>query len=182
VPIAVATWIAVHESGVHATIAGVALGLLTRVRKDPYERDAPALRLEHRLQPWSAGFAVPVFALFAAGVPVSPDALKAVVDDRVAIAVIVGLVVGKLIGIFGTTFLAVKLKAARMPTGMGWRDMIAVSMLGGVGFTVSLLIADQALDGPAAQRAKAAVLLASAVASLLAAVLLVRRGRARRAS
>jgi NhaA family Na+:H+ antiporter len=182
VPIALATWAAVHEAGVHATIAGVALGLLTRVRKDPYEREAPALRLEHRLQPWSAGFAVPVFALFAAGVPVSPDALKAVFGDKVAIAVIVGLVAGKLIGIFGTTFLAVKLKAARMPTGMGWRDMIAVSMLGGVGFTVSLLIADQALDGPAAQRAKAAVLLASTVASLLAAVLLVRRGRARRAS
>ncbi len=180
VPIAVATWVAVHQSGVHATIAGVALGLLTRVKKDPYEREAPAIRLEHRLQPWSAGLAVPVFALFAAGVPVSPDALTQMIDDRVALAVIAGLLVGKLIGIFGSTFAAVRFRLATMPTGMGWRDMAAISMLGGVGFTVSLLIADQALDGPAADRAKAAVLLASAVASLLAAGMLVRRSRARR--
>jgi Na+:H+ antiporter, NhaA family len=182
VPIAMATWVAVHMSGVHATIAGVALGLLTRVKKDSYERESPAVRLEHRLQPWSAGIAVPLFALFAAGVPVSPDALKAMLNDKVAVAVIAGLVAGKLIGIFGATFAAVKLKIAQQPTGMGWRDMLAVSMLGGVGFTVSLLIAEQALIGEAAQRAKAAVLLASAVASLLAAAMLVRRSRARRAS
>jgi NhaA family Na+:H+ antiporter len=181
VPIAVGTWVAMHESGVHATIAGVALGLLTRVKKDPYEREAPALRLEHRLQPWSAGFAVPVFALFAAGVPVTPTALGQMLDDRVAIAVIAGLVVGKFIGIFGTTFAAVRLKLAVKPDDLGWRDMAAVSMLGGVGFTVSLLIADLSLSGEAAERVKAAVLLASAVASLLAAAMLVRRARARRA-
>ncbi|GAB3869181.1 hypothetical protein GCM10029964_000970 [Kibdelosporangium lantanae] len=166
----------------HATIAGVALGLLTRVRRDPYEQRSPAVRLEHRLQPWSAGLAVPVFALFAAGVPVSPSALGQMLDDRVAIAVVVGLLVGKLVGIFGAVFAAVRLRIGQLPTGMGWRDMLAVSMLGGVGFTVSLLIADQALDGPAEQRAKAAVLLASAVASLLAAAMLVRRARARRAA
>ncbi len=181
-PIALGTWFAVHESGVHATIAGVALGLLTRVKKDPYEREAPAIRLEHRLQPWSAGFAVPVFALFAAGVPVSPTALGQMLDDRVAVAVILGLLVGKLIGIFGATFAAVRFKLAVLPTDLGWRDMAAVSMLGGVGFTVSLLIADLSLDTDAAQRVKAAVLLASAVASLLAAAMLVRRSRAHRAS
>jgi NhaA family Na+:H+ antiporter len=182
VPIAVGTWVAMHESGVHATIAGVALGLLTRVKKDPYEREAPALRLEHRLQPWSAGFAVPVFALFAAGVPVTPTALGQMLDDRVAIAVMLGLVVGKFIGIFGTTFAAVRFKLAVKPDDLGWRDMAAVSMLGGVGFTVSLLIADLSLSGDAAERAKAAVLLASAVASLLAAAMLARRARARRAT
>jgi NhaA family Na+:H+ antiporter len=181
VPIALGTWIAVHETGIHATIAGVALGLLTRVRKDPYEGESPALRLEHRLQPWSAGVAVPLFALFAAGVPVTPDALRAMVHDKVAIAVIVGLVAGKLIGIFGAAAAAVALRLADRPAGMGWRDMAAVSMLGGVGFTVSLLITDQALDGPAEQRVKAAVLLASAIASLLAAAMLARRSRARRA-
>jgi Na+:H+ antiporter, NhaA family len=182
VPIALGTWVAMHESGVHATIAGVALGLLTRVKKDPYEREAPALRLEHRLQPWSAGFAVPVFALFAAGVPVTPTALGQMLDDRVAIAVMLGLVVGKFIGIFGTTFAAVRFKLAVKPDDLGWRDMAAVSMLGGVGFTVSLLIADLSLSGDAAERAKAAVLLASAVASLLAAAMLARRARARRAT
>ncbi|RKT52120.1 Na+/H+ antiporter NhaA [Saccharothrix australiensis] len=177
VPIAVGTWVAVHAAGIHATIAGVALALLTRVRKDHYEREAPALRLEHRLQPWSAGVAVPVFALFAAGVPVSGEALGSLFRDRIALGIILGLVVGKLVGIVGASALAVLLKAAVWPSGAGPRDIVAVAMLGGVGFTVSLLISDLALEGQAAEQAKAAVLLASMTASLLAAVLLIRRSR-----
>ncbi|GAB1514946.1 Na+/H+ antiporter NhaA [Actinophytocola sp. KF-1] len=178
VPVAVATWIAVHSCGVHATIAGVALALLTRVRTDPDEDESPCLRLEHRLQPWSAGLAVPVFALFAAGIPVSGDVLGSLFTDRVALAVIVGLVVGKLVGIVGFSLLAVRLRVARLPSELGKRDLVAVAMLGGVGFTVSLLIADLALDGPDMELAKGAVLVASMAASLLAAVLLVRRSRA----
>ncbi|NUT99609.1 MAG: Na+/H+ antiporter NhaA, partial [Saccharothrix sp.] len=177
VPLAVGTWVAVHAAGIHATIAGVALALLTRVRKDHYEHEAPALRLEHRLQPWSAGVAVPVFALFAAGVPVNGEALGALFSDKLALGVMVGLVVGKLVGIVGAAALAVWFGAAVWPNGAGWRDITAVAMLGGVGFTVSLLIADLALDGAAAEQAKAAVLIASMTASLLAAVLLVRRSR-----
>ncbi|HEX6341418.1 Na+/H+ antiporter NhaA [Umezawaea sp.] len=180
VPIALATWALVHAAGVHATIAGVALGLLTRVRKDPRERHSPAVRLEHRLQPYSAGFAVPVFALFAAGVPVGADALGALFSDRIALGVMAGLVVGKVVGIVGAAALAVRFGAAVWPSGAGPRDIVAVGMLGGVGFTVSLLISDLALDGAAAEQAKAAVLLASLAASLLAAVLLVRRSRAHR--
>ncbi|CCH27637.1 Na+/H+ antiporter NhaA [Actinosynnema sp. NPDC047251] len=177
VPIAVGTWIAVHAAGIHATIAGVALALLTRVRKDHYEQHAPALRLEHRLQPWSAGVAVPVFALFAAGVPVSGDVLGTLFEDKIALGIILGLVVGKLVGIVGASALAVLFRAAVWPSGAGPRDIVAVAMLGGVGFTVSLLISDLALDGQAAEQAKAAVLLASMAASLLAAALLVRRSR-----
>ncbi|WP_179536800.1 Na+/H+ antiporter NhaA [Actinopolyspora biskrensis] len=175
VPLAVATWVAVHSSGVHATIAGVALGLLTRVRTDPYERASPSMRLEHRLQPWSAALVVPIFALFAAGVPVGADALGAVFHDRIAIAVMVGLVFGKMLGIFGTSFIAVKLGFGSPPKGVAWRDLFALAMLGGVGFTVSLLIADLSLSGAAADRAKAAVLIASAVASVVATVMLVLR-------
>jgi NhaA family Na+:H+ antiporter len=177
VPLAAGTWIAVHETGVHATIAGVALGLLTRVRADDGEREAPALRLEHRLQPFSAGFAVPVFALFAAGVSVSPQALGALAADRIAIGIVAGLVAGKLIGIVGGSLLAVRLRLAELPPGMSWQDIFAVAMLGGVGFTVSLLIAELALNGDAAERAKAAVLIASLLSALLAAVLLRLRGR-----
>jgi NhaA family Na+:H+ antiporter len=177
VPIAVATWAFVHAAGIHATVAGVALALLTRVRKDPYEHEAPALRLEHRIQPYSAGFAVPVFALFAAGVPVNGEALGKLFEDKIALGVMAGLVFGKLIGIVGASALAVWFKAAVWPSGTGPRDIVAVAMLGGVGFTVSLLISDLALDGPAAEQAKAAVLLASLTASLLAAVLLIRRSR-----
>ncbi|MFD9735874.1 Na+/H+ antiporter NhaA [Umezawaea sp. NPDC059074] len=181
VPIAVATWALVHAAGVHATIAGVALGLLTRVRKDPREKHSPAVRLEHRLQPYSAGFAVPVFALFAAGVPIGGDALGKLFTDKIALGVMAGLVFGKVVGIVGSAVLAVWLKAAVWPSGTGLRDVLAVGMLGGVGFTVSLLIADLALTGAAAEQAKAAVLLASLTASLLAAVLLVRRSRVHQA-
>jgi NhaA family Na+:H+ antiporter len=181
VPIAVATWIAVHACGVHATIAGVALALLTRVRTDPGEDESPCLRLEHRLQPWSAGLAVPVFALFAAGIPVSLDVLGDLFTDQLALAVMIGLVVGKVVGIVGSALLAVRVGAARLPDGLGRRDLVAVAMLGGVGFTVSLLIADLSLDGADMELAKGAVLVASMVASLLAAVLLVRRSKARSA-
>jgi NhaA family Na+:H+ antiporter len=180
-PLAVATWVAVHACGVHATIAGVALALLTRVRADPGEDESPCLRLEHRLQPWSAGFAVPVFAFFAAGIPVSVDVLGRLFTDRVALAVMIGLVVGKLVGIVGSALLAVRLGVARLPSDVGRRDLVAVAMLGGVGFTVSLLIADLSLDGVDMELAKGAVLVASAVAALLAAALLARRTKARSA-
>ncbi|SDH23928.1 Na+:H+ antiporter, NhaA family [Lentzea fradiae] len=176
VPIALGTWWFMHESGIHATIAGVALALLTRVKRDPYEQHAPAVRLEHRLQPFSAGVAVPVFALFAAGVPVGAEAIGKLFSDKIAIGVVVGLVVGKVIGIVGASALAVWLKAAVWPSGAGPRDIVAVAVLGGVGFTVSLLIAELSLAEP--ETAKAAVLFASMIASLLAAVLLIRRSRA----
>ncbi len=177
VPLALLTWVAVHSAGIHATIAGVALGLLTRVRADEGEPEAPALRLEHRLQPWSAAVAVPVFALFAAGISVSGDSLGAVFTTALPLAVLAGLLGGKVVGILGASFLAVKLKLAEKPRGMGWRDMGALSVLGGVGFTVSLLIADLSLPEGTSELAKAAVLIASAIASLLAAALLLHRSR-----
>jgi NhaA family Na+:H+ antiporter len=181
VPIALATWVAVHEAGVHATIAGVALALLTRVRADPGEEEGPAIRLEHRLQPFSAGFCVPAFAFLAAGVPIGASALATMFAQPIAQAVIAGLLVGKLIGIFGASYLVVTLTPACRPRGLRWRDMLAVSMLGGVGFTVSLLMTELSLaDAPpeVLNATKASVLVASAAAAVLASVVLVRRSRA----
>lgn len=180
VPVAVATWIAVHEAGVHATLAGVLLGVLTRVRADPGESEAPAIRLEHRLQPWSAGLCVPLFALFAAGVPVGAEALRSVVAEPVAQAVAVGLLLGKVVGIFGASYLMVTLTPASRPAGLSWRDVLAVSMLGGVGFTVSLLMTELSLAGPDVDTAKASVLLSSAAAALIAAAVLAVRSRVHR--
>jgi NhaA family Na+:H+ antiporter len=177
VPLALVTWVAVHSAGVHATIAGVALGLLTRVRRDPGEDEAPAVRLEHRLQPWSAAVAVPLFALFAAGIEIDAGSLSDVFTTALPLAIMAGLVVGKIVGILGASALAVSLGLAERPRGTSWRDLVALSVLGGVGFTVSLLIAELALTGGAREHAKAAVLLASAAASLLAAALLLRRNK-----
>ncbi|MDT8910860.1 Na+/H+ antiporter NhaA [Amycolatopsis sp. PS_44_ISF1] len=178
VPLALVVWVAVHSAGIHATIAGVALGLLTRVRPDEGEAEAPALRLEHRLQPWSAAVAVPLFALFAAGISVSGNALGEVFTTALPLAVLAGLIGGKFIGILGASALAVRFGLAERPRDTNWRDLAALALLGGVGFTVSLLIADLALAGEAAELAKAAVLIASAIASLASAALLLRRSRA----
>ena len=165
VPLAVVTWIAMYNAGIHATIAGVALGLLTRVRTDPGEECSPAGRLEHRIQPISAAICVPLFALFAAGVPLTASSLGDLAGDRIAI------------GIFGVAFVAIRMRWVARPDGLSLRDMLAVSILGGIGFTVSLLIAELALPPGEADAAKAAVLLSSMAASLLGAAALIRRGR-----
>ncbi|MET9023854.1 Na+/H+ antiporter NhaA [Actinopolymorpha sp. NPDC004070] len=181
VPLALAAWWFVHESGVHATVAGVALGLLTRVRPDPDEEHSPAERLEHRIRPLSAGLAVPAFALFAAGVPVSAAALGAMVRDPAAVGVMVGLVVGKAVGVFGGAWLTATFTRADLNPDLEWRDMLAVAALSGIGFTVSLLVADLAFssDPAGTARVKAAVLTASLVAAAIAVLLLRLRRRAR---
>lgn len=178
VPLVLAVWLCVHASGVHATVAGVALGLLTRVRSDEGEEHAPADRLEHRLQPWSAGLVVPVFAFTTAGVAVSGEVLADSVRDPAAVGVVLGLVVGKTVGILGASWLAVRAGLARLPAGLAWSDVAGVAMLAGAGFTVSLLIAALAFDDPGrADRVVLAVLVASVAASLAgAAAIRARRG------
>jgi NhaA family Na+:H+ antiporter len=167
-PLAIAAWACIHESGVHATVAGILLGLLTPV--------AHAERLEHRLHPISAGVIVPIFALAAAGIPLA--ALGDAATDSIAIGIFAGLLVGKVVGIFGGARLAVLLRVGSLPRNVQWRDVVPVAMLGAIGYTVSLLIAQLAFDDAAAQeRASAAVLAASALASLLAVAMLRRRSR-----
>ena len=172
-PMAAATWWLVYESGVHATIAGVALGLLTRVRPDVDEYDSPAERLEHRIRPVSAGLAVPFFALMAAGVEV--HAGSGLWSDPIVVGVVVGLVAGKAVGVLGGTWVVTRLTRAELAPEIGWADVAGVSVLAGVGFTVSLLISDLAFSGQTADDAKTAVLVGSLIAGLLAAVLLRRR-------
>ncbi len=174
VPLGVAAWGCVHASGVHATVTGILLGLLTPVRPAAGEEESLAERFEHRLHPFSAGLAVPLFALAAAGIPLA--AARAAVTDPVAHGIVAGLLVGKALGIFGGAWLAVRLGVGRLPAGVGWGDMLPVAVLGGIGYTVSLLVARLALPDAAAQdRAAAAVLAASTAASLIAVGLLRRR-------
>ena len=175
VPLAVAAWWFMHESGVHATIAGVALGLLTRVLPDESEARSPAERLEHRLVPLSAGVAVPFFALLVAGVAV--DGLGPLLDDPIVVGVVLGLVVGKPVGVMGGAWVVTRFTRAELNPGVVWRDVFGVAVLAGVGFTVSLLVADLSFDGAERDAAKAAVLLGSLVAALLAASILGRRSR-----
>jgi NhaA family Na+:H+ antiporter len=180
VPLALAAWWFMHESGVHATIAGVALGLVTRVLPDAGEEHSPAERLEHRLRPWSAAVAVPFFALFSAGVTVGAGVLGDLVRDPVALGIVSGLLLGKVAGVFGGAWLTARFTRARLNSDLAWRDVAAVSVLAGIGFTVALLIAQLAFAGDLleADRAKAAVLIGSLLSALIAAGLLFRRNRA----
>ncbi|TKR26676.1 Na+/H+ antiporter NhaA [Cellulomonas hominis] len=182
VALAVTAWALMHASGVHATIAGVLLGLTAPALARPGETSSVAERLEHRWRPVSAGFAVPVFALFAAGVPLSGDAFAEAVADPVARGVALGLVVGKPVGILAATWLVARFTRATLAPDLHWRDIAAVGMLAGIGFTVSLLIGELAFGAgdPHTEHLKVAILLASTTAALLGGVALAVRDRQHR--
>ena len=164
---------------VHATVTGVVLGLLTRVRSDPGEDEPPADRVGHRIHPWSAALCVPLFAFFAAGVDVRSIGILEALSAPVAIGIILGLVVGKPIGIVCTAFLVARFTRASLPKAIRWADIAAVGVLAGIGFTVSLLITELAFPGQpdTVEVAKTAVLAASVIAATLAAIALRLRRR-----
>ena len=179
-PLAVATWALVHESGVHATVAGVLLGFAVPViRRDKGPGPGLAEHFEHRFRPISAGFAVPVFAFFAAGVTVVGGGLGASLGDAVTLGIVVGLVVGKAVGVLGSTWLVQRFTRARLAEGLSWWDVLGVALLAGIGFTVSLLIGELAF-GAGSERddhVKIGVLAGSLISALLATVVLRIRNR-----
>ncbi|MDE3724868.1 Na+/H+ antiporter NhaA [Nocardiopsis sp. N85] len=177
VPLAVLIWVLMHESGVHATIAGVAMGLLMRTKTMPGETHDPSHRVEHLLRPWSAGLALPIFAFFSAGVVI--DGFGSVVSDPASLGIIMGLVVGKAIGIAGGAWVTTKVTRAELNPSLKWIDIIGMSQLAGIGFTVSLLISELSFVDSAEHlaHAKTGVLAASLIATLLAAVVLGARSR-----
>ncbi|MEV4138710.1 Na+/H+ antiporter NhaA [Dactylosporangium sp. NPDC049742] len=176
VPVAAGAWVCVHGGGVHATVTGILLGLLTPVRAATADAESPCDRLLHRLHPVSAGVIVPVFALAAAGIPLA--AAGDVIGDPLAWGAAAGLLVGKPIGIMLGAWLAVRVGLGALPPSVRWGDVLPVAMLGGVGYTVSLLIARLSVPGGGADTAAAAVLGASIVAAVLATVLVRWRGSA----
>ncbi len=177
VPLAIAAWALMHASGVHATIAGVALGMMVPAVAKAGERRSLAEHWEHLWRPVSAGFAVPVFALFAAGVTINADSLSAVVSDPVAHGIVAGLVLGKPLGIVLATFLVATFTRAQLDRWLSWWDVTGMGMLAGIGFTVSLLIGDLAFGGERGEEVKLAVLFASVLAAILGAGLLGFRDR-----
>jgi NhaA family Na+:H+ antiporter len=174
VPLALVIWGLMYNSGVHATIAGVAMGLMLRCTPREGEEHSPGEHIEHVVRPLSAGLAVPLFALFSAGVSVSGGALGDVFTKPETLGVVLGLVVGKALGIFGGTWLTARFTRASLSDDLEWADVFAVAVLAGIGFTVSLLIGELAFDGNATltDEVKAAVLMGSLIAATLATVLL----------
>ncbi len=184
-PLALLTWALVHASGIHATVAGVLLGFAVPVmrsaaRGGPAAGPGPAERMEHRWRPVSSGVAVPLFALTSAGVVIGGlSGLRSTFSDTVAIGVVVGLVVGKSLGVLGASALVVRTTHARLAPGLAWADVVGLSLLAGIGFTVSLLIGELAY-GEASERdahVRIAVLTGSLLAGAAAAVVLRLRHR-----
>ncbi|WP_030606370.1 Na+/H+ antiporter NhaA [Streptomyces achromogenes] len=183
VPLAVVIWALMYNSGVHATIAGVAMGLMLRCTTREGEQHSPGEHIEHLVRPLSAGLAVPLFALFSAGVSISGGALGDVFAKPETLGVVLGLVVGKTLGIFGGTWLTVRFTRARLSEELAWADVFAMSSLAGIGFTVSLLIGELAFgsDTVLTGEVKAAVLIGSLIAAVCATMLLkLRNDRYRR--
>ncbi len=207
-------WLAFYESGMHPTIAGVILGLLTpsvpfqRPRAvseeahrtadetvdDPFPPDAdapqwirlaqlsreavsPLARVEAGLHPWTSSVIVPVFALANAGVVLTAETLVNAATSPIVHGIVLGLVVGKFLGVLGGSALAIRLRLGRLPDGAGWRDMAGAAAVAGIGFTVSLFIADIAFPTRAASAAaRGGILFASMIAGCLG-FLVLRAGR-----
>ena len=201
--VGLAFWLALFESGVHATIAGVVMGmfaparpLLSRARFNPLlqrtlsegsisaslarqtvfevrERVAVADRLADFLHPWTSFLIVPVFALANAGVELSGSALDDAVRSPVTVGIVLGLVVGKLVGVTSFTWLAVRLGLCELPRGATWSQVIGIAGVAGIGFTVSLFITNLAFaSDDITDQAKVGILAASTVAALVGAAIL----------
>ncbi|MEA5155111.1 Na+/H+ antiporter NhaA [Raineyella sp.] len=185
-PLGTVAWGFMHASGIHSTIAGVLLGFTIPVLHHRRDRDTltgqPGLSevIEHQVRPLSTGVAVPLFAFFSAGVALGgTDGLVSAATDRVTIAIVAALVLGKPIGILTTTWLMTRVMRVRLDPTLRWVDLIGVGQLAGIGFTVSLLVAELSFAPglPAHDHAKVAILTGSVVSALLASVLLGARNR-----
>jgi NhaA family Na+:H+ antiporter len=172
VPVGVLVWFAALESGVHATLAGVALGLLTPAR--PVAGRDVLDDLERSLHPVSAFLVIPLFALANAGLDLRGGVLGDSFGQPLTWAVIAGLVIGKMIGIAGVTYGVRGLGWGNLPADMHHREIVGVAALGGIGFTVSLFITDLAFtDAGLISQAKVGILTASLVAAALGTALLL---------
>ena len=197
-PLAIAVWVCIHAAGIHATVAGVLLGFVVPVV--PTERarvrrgtDADGEPLYDGLAPHFADrwgvvatlFAVPIFAFFAAGVTIGGlDGLRSALTDPIAIGIIVGLVLGKPIGILATTFLLSRVPALRLDETLRWPDLTGMAFLAGIGFTVSLLVGELAYGSSsvADEHVKIGVLLGSLIAAVIGGLMLARRNALARRS
>lgn len=179
VPLALMIWFLVHESGVHATVAGIAMGLLMNMSKAKGQKESSGDLVLHLLHPYSAGVAVPIFAFFASGVALTSFNLDQFLDSPLALGVIFGLVLGKPVGVFLGAYLTARFTRAELSKGVSWWDILGIGSLAGVGFTVSLLITELAFKNSPdnAQLGVIAVLVASLGSALIASIILSIRRR-----
>lgn len=177
IPLAISVWAAFLFSGVHATVAGVILGFFTPMtlmnKKGVVIK--PLQTFIDFLHPSVSFFVMPLFALANAGVTISVSGLENIVQSTIFQGVVIGLVLGKMLGIFGASFLVVRFGFAQLPHGVKWKDILAVSILGGIGFTMSLFISSLAFNTDLEIYSKSAIFAASIIAAIFGLLVLVIR-------
>lgn len=166
-------WICILKSGIHATIAGVLLGMVLPVGKNINEFKTSILyRLEHILTPWSSFVVMPVFALANSGIAIDINSISTIILTPVSLGIIFGLVIGKQIGIFGVSYILVKFKIAKLPSQVTKRHLYGASVLGGVGFTMSLFVSSLSFSDEAVlSSAKISIMIASILAAILGTII-----------
>ena len=163
-------WIAVLKSGVHATLAGVVIGLAIPIKVTQNGKCYSPLReIEHQLYPWVALGVVPVFAFFNSGIALSMSAVNALASP-VSLGIVLGLFFGKQVGIFGATWLAVRFSVAKLPDAANWWQVYGVALVAGIGFTMSLFIAGLAFTDPVVFRNARLSVVVGSIFSAVAAV------------
>ncbi len=175
IPLFAIAWTFMHASGVHATVAGVLMGFTVAARAAHGEREARTHHYEHKVKPWSQGLALPLFAFFAAGVDIRDGGGPSeILGQPVVPAIVAGLVLGKVLGVLGTTWIVTRVTGLRLAQGIGVRDLLPVAFLAGIGFTVSLLISELSFGHGSEHTlgAKSAILAASVIAAILGAATL----------
>ena len=177
---ALALWVCFYESGVHPTIAGVILGLLTPAR--PFGGREVIESLEHRVHPWSSFLIVPLFALANAGIVIDGDTVSRAFDSPVTIGIALGLVVGKTLGITLATALGVRLRLGRLPDGVRLPHLVGGAAVAGIGFTVALFVADLSFRGARLDNAIMGILAGSLLSGLLGAAVIAVSARRTRVS
>ena len=178
-PLGLGIWWTTYQSGIHSTVAGIVIALLIRNRTKASEVKSPAEIAEKFFRPVSVAFVIPLFAFASAGVDVRSFGLSQTITSPLSVAIILSLVIGKALGIFGSTYLITKLTRASLNPILRWSDILAIGLLSGIGFTVSLLITELSFEGSDAllADAKVGILAASSLASLLAVITLRIRAR-----
>lgn len=160
-------WVGFLSSGVHATIAGVMVALTFPLDSRGGEAESPLHRLERTFHPWVAFGVLPLFAFFNAGVEIVPSSGSSLAAPM-GLGILVGLVLGKPLGIVIASLVAVKARVARLPDGVTWHQVIGLGLIAGIGFTMSIFIADLAFSSEAQRdAAKVAILLASSTAGVI---------------
>lgn len=171
--IGIAVWVCVLKSGVHATLAGVVVGLCVPLERMPDAEESPLELLEHSLHPWVTYAIMPIFAFANAGVPFAGISLSSLLTP-IPLGIALGLFLGKQVGVFGATWLAVRLGLSRLPGGVGWRSLYGVALLTGIGFTMSLFIGSLAFEDPANAAPMRLGVFAGSILSALAGFYLLR--------